>query len=233
MPGLTWIDIAALAWFLLCAGGYSYATRYGTLAKGGLVGAINEQRKNWMANMAERDNRMVDVQVLAALARGNAFFASTAVFVTGALAALFGTVEELHALATKFPFLRQTTVFMWQLKVLFLMSVFILAFFQIRLGVPLSPLHRHPDSRDANRLGREQETMLGPCVARRGSRRHRRSTRQCRLEILLFRHSRPWMVHSSDRFHADDPVGGRRYLPARIPLPGIQNIEFVCGFMRA
>lgn len=130
MPGLTFIDIAALAWFLLCAGGYSYATRYGTLSKGGLVGAVNEQRKSWMAVMAVRENRMVDVQVLAALARGIAFFASTAVFVTGALAALFGTVEELHALATKFPFLRQTTVFMWQLKVLFLMTVFILAFFK-------------------------------------------------------------------------------------------------------
>lgn len=138
MPGLTITDIAALAWFFLCVGGYGFATRYGMLSRGGLVRAINEQRKAWMTNMAERENRMVDVQVLANLSRGNAFFASTAVFVTGALAALFGTVEELHALATKFPFLRQTTVFMWQLKVLFLMSVFILAFFKFAWAFRLS-----------------------------------------------------------------------------------------------
>ncbi len=138
MPGLTLTDIAALAWFVLCVGGYGYATRYGTLANDGLVRAINEQRKRWMINMAERENRMVDVQVLANLSRGNAFFASTAVFVAGALAALFGTVEELQALATKFPFLRQTTVFMWQLKVLFLMTVFILAFFKFAWAFRLS-----------------------------------------------------------------------------------------------
>ncbi|MDH3581134.1 MAG: DUF599 family protein, partial [Hyphomicrobiales bacterium] len=87
MPGLMITDVAALAWFVLCAGGYGLTTRYGMLANGGLVRAINEQRKLWMANMAARDNRVVDVQVVANLARGNAFFASTAVFVTGALAA--------------------------------------------------------------------------------------------------------------------------------------------------
>jgi uncharacterized membrane protein len=138
MPGLTIVDIAALVWFLLCAGGYGYITRHGRLAENGIVGAINEHRKSWMATMALRENRMVDVQVLAALARGNAFFASTAVFVTGALAALFGTVEELQALAAKFPFLRQTTVFMWQLKVLFLMGVFITAFFKYAWAYRLS-----------------------------------------------------------------------------------------------
>lgn len=138
MPGLMFTDVAALAWFVLCAGGYGYTTRYGVLANGGLVRAINEQRKLWMANMAARDNRVVDVQIVANLARGNAFFASTAVFVTGALAALFGTVEEIQSLATKFPFLRQTTVFMWQLKILFLMSVFILAFFKFAWAFRLS-----------------------------------------------------------------------------------------------
>ena len=101
MPGLTVADIVALVWFFVCAGGYGYATRYGPLANDGLVRAINKQRKCWMLNMAARDNRIVDVQILANLSRGNAFFASTAVFVTGALAALFGTVEELQILAAE------------------------------------------------------------------------------------------------------------------------------------
>lgn len=138
MPGLTIADIAAVLWFFLLAGGYSWATNKGPLSKGGLVRAINQQRAEWMANMAARENRMVDIQVLANLSRGNAFFASTSVFVTGALAALFGNVEELQILATKFPFLRQTTVFMWQLKVLFLMGVFIFAFFKFAWAYRLS-----------------------------------------------------------------------------------------------
>ena len=77
-------------------------------------------------------------RVLANLGRGNSFFASTSVLVTGALAALFGSVEELQLLATKLPFLRQTTVFMWQMKTLFLMGVFIYAFFKFAWAYRLS-----------------------------------------------------------------------------------------------
>ncbi len=138
MPGLTIPDIFALIWFFILASGYSYATNKGPLSKGGIVHAINQKREDWMVNMAFRENRMVDVQVLANLSRGNAFFASTSVFVTGAFAALFGNVEELQILATKFPFLRQTTVFMWQFKVLFLMSIFIFAFFKFAWAYRLS-----------------------------------------------------------------------------------------------
>ena len=138
MPGLTITDIIAIAWFFLFAAGYSYATQHGPLAKSGLVQAIDRQRVLWMANMAVRENRMVDVQVLANLSRGNAFFASTSVFVTGAFAALFGNVEELQILAAKFPLLRHTTVFMWQFKVLFLMGIFIYAFFKFAWAYRLS-----------------------------------------------------------------------------------------------
>jgi len=138
MPGLTFADIAALIWFVLCVGGYSYATHYGILADKGLVRAISEQRKRWMANMAVRENRMVDVQILATLSRGNAFFASTTIFVTGALAALFGSVEDLHILANKVPFLHETTLFMWQIKVIFLMGIFVMAFFKFAWAFRLS-----------------------------------------------------------------------------------------------
>ena len=138
ISGLTIFDIAALVWFFLLTAGYSYATRRGPLAKSGIVHAIDRRLAEWMSNMAERENRMVDVQILATLSRGNAFFASTSVFVTGALAALFGNVEELQLLAAKFPFLRQTTVIMWQFKVLFLMGIFIFAFFKFAWAYRLS-----------------------------------------------------------------------------------------------
>ena len=130
MSGVTILDIVAVAWFFLMTIGYAFATNKGFLSHGGIVQAINQRREEWMANMAMRDNRMVDIQVLANLARGNSFFASTSVLVTGALAALFGSVVELQLLAAKFPFLRQTTVFMWQMKTLFLMGIFIYAFFK-------------------------------------------------------------------------------------------------------
>lgn len=138
MPGLTSIDVAAFVWFFICVFGYAWATHHGRLAHGGLILAINRQRAEWMENMAQRDNRMVDIQVLGTLSRGNAFFASTAVIVTGALAAVFTSVEELQALTAKFPFLRQTTVFMWQVKVIFLIGIFVFAFFKFAWAFRLS-----------------------------------------------------------------------------------------------
>lgn len=138
MSGVTILDIVAVAWFFLMTIGYAFATNKGFLSHGGIVQAINQRREEWMANMAMRDNRMVDIQVLANLARGNSFFASTSVLVTGALAALFGSVVELQLLAAKFPFLRQTTVFMWQMKTLFLMGIFIYAFFKFAWAYRLS-----------------------------------------------------------------------------------------------
>lgn len=138
MSGLTVLDVVAVFWFFLLTCGYGYATNTGSLAGRGIVRAINQRREEWMSNMAQRDNRMVDIQVLANLARGNSFFASTSVLITGALAALFGSVEELQLLAAKFPFLRVTTVFMWQLKTLFLMGIFIYAFFKFAWAYRLS-----------------------------------------------------------------------------------------------
>lgn len=138
MSGLTIVDIAALIWFFLLTTGYSYATSHGKLAQSGIVHAINRRRVEWMTIMAMRENRMLDVQVVANLSRGNAFFASTSLFITGALAALFGNVEELQLMAAKYPFLLQTTVFMWQLKVLFQMGIFIFAFFKFAWAYRLS-----------------------------------------------------------------------------------------------
>lgn len=138
MPGLTFFDVLALFWFFLLTFGYGYATNKGPLSDTGLVRAINQRRIEWMSNMATRENRMVDIQVLANLSRGTSFFASTSVLVTGALAALFGHVEELQTLAAKLPILRHTTVFMWQLKTLFLMGIFIYAFFKFAWAYRLS-----------------------------------------------------------------------------------------------
>ncbi|MEC9368914.1 MAG: DUF599 family protein [Pseudomonadota bacterium] len=137
MFGLTPADALALGWFALLVGGYSYATRYGALARRGLVAAISAQRYAWMKGMADRNNRMVDIQVLNNLSRGNGFFASTSVLVTGAFAALFGAYD-IQALLDRIPLLHASTPFVWQLKVLFEMSIFVFAFFKFAWAFRLS-----------------------------------------------------------------------------------------------
>ncbi|MGE0612598.1 MAG: DUF599 domain-containing protein [Hyphomicrobiales bacterium] len=137
MAGLTAADIAAILWFLTLVCGYSWATRFGPLSGTGIVAAISAQRFEWMRGMADRDNRMVDVQVLNNLSRGNGFFASTSVLVTGAFAALFGAYD-IQALLDRIPLLHASTPFVWQLKVLFEMSIFVFAFFKFAWAFRLS-----------------------------------------------------------------------------------------------
>lgn len=137
MGGLTFADIAAFVWFLVLVGGYSWATRYGPLSRSGIVTAISAQRFEWMKGMADRENRMVDVQVLNNLSRGNGFFASTSVLVTGAFAALFGAYD-IQAMLERIPLLHASTPFVWQLKVLFEMSIFVFAFFKFAWAFRLS-----------------------------------------------------------------------------------------------
>ena len=138
MTDLTTADLIAIAWFFACVFGYSLATRYGPLANTGLVRATNMRRLDWMQNMARRENRMVDVQVIAALSRGNGFFASTAILVTGALAALFGVADHVQTILRDFPYLAPMTRAVWEIKVIFLMAIFIYAFFKFAWAFRLS-----------------------------------------------------------------------------------------------
>src|SRR6478672_8156936 len=45
--------------------------------------AMNDYRLVWMRRMLDRDARMVDMQVMATLVNGTAFFATTALFAIG------------------------------------------------------------------------------------------------------------------------------------------------------
>jgi uncharacterized membrane protein len=80
--------------------------------------------------MLDREMRMVDMQVMAALQNGTAFFASTSLFaIGGALTILRSTDEMLHVVAT-LPIGIQTTRTLWEIKAIGLAVVFVYAFFK-------------------------------------------------------------------------------------------------------
>lgn len=71
------MDLAAIAYFFLAIGIYRLIGGRRTLVARSLAGAIQQQRLQWMLNMARRENRMLDAIQLGSLGQGNAFFAST------------------------------------------------------------------------------------------------------------------------------------------------------------
>jgi uncharacterized membrane protein len=135
---MTPLDLAALAYFLLATGIYRLISGRRGLEARSLVGAIQAQRVRWMLAMAKRDNRMLDAILLGSLSQGNAFFASTSAIAVGGLAATLGTAEKLQAILDKLPLVAPATPFVWEVKQLLIMGIFIYAFFKFAWAFRLS-----------------------------------------------------------------------------------------------
>lgn len=141
MTDHSWIfslDALAFAWLLICWAGYSCVTKYTDWGRGGLVGRLDQQRMLWMQEMALRELRMVDAQLLNAIASGNAFFASTSVFVVAGLVAALGTVGNVLHFLKPIPFLSDLSILEVELKVGLMIAIFIYAFFKFAWAYRLS-----------------------------------------------------------------------------------------------
>jgi uncharacterized membrane protein len=132
------LDVAALVYFLLAIGIYRLISGRRALEARSLTGAIQTQRVRWMLNMARRENRMLDAILLTSLGQGNAFFASTSAIAVGGLAATIGTGEKLQAILGRLPYVAATTPFVWEVKQLLIMAIFIYAFFKFAWAFRIS-----------------------------------------------------------------------------------------------
>jgi uncharacterized membrane protein len=122
-------DLLAPAWFLLCWVGYTYYAD-GERGQRNLTRVMHVYRSIWARQMLERDNRMVDTQIIANLMRSTSFFASTTMFIIAGLIAVLGARERAMAVLAELPFAVQSSTLLWDLKVLLLIVLFVYAFFK-------------------------------------------------------------------------------------------------------
>lgn len=132
------LDIVAFLTFVILIGGYGMVTRWPSLQARSIVGAVQRQRMRWMQNMAVRDSRIVDAQLLASLSQGNAFFASTSAIGIGGLAAMMGSGEKVQGLFERLPYAAKSSPVVWEMKLILLISIFIYAFFKFAWAFRLS-----------------------------------------------------------------------------------------------
>ena len=85
--------------------------------------------------MVERDNRMLDVNVMRNLTRSSQFFASTTMLILGALVALMGYAEKAAGVLAELPFTQQVSERVWELKILLLVLIFVYAFFKFSWSI--------------------------------------------------------------------------------------------------
>jgi uncharacterized membrane protein len=129
MPFST-IDLIALAWFVAAWTIYAVMLEYVPLTKEGLNARMNHYREVWMRRMLARDMRMVDMQIMAALQNGTAFFASTSLIALGGTLTLLRSTEEILNVMATLPGGLPTTRTLWEMKTIGLAVIFVYAFFK-------------------------------------------------------------------------------------------------------
>lgn len=72
-------------------------------------------RREWMQNMAERDNRIFDAQIMNGLRQGTSFFASATMIAIGGLFAMIGNADQFVGVANDLTLSKDPTV-VWEIK---------------------------------------------------------------------------------------------------------------------
>lgn len=125
----TW-DIIALLWLVASWVGYASFARYNSHSHASIIGVMNLYRNEWMKQMLQRENRMVDATILGNLLRSIAFFASTSVFIIAGLLSLLNHRDAAESLLSAVPLASESNHHSWELRILILTIIFVYAFFK-------------------------------------------------------------------------------------------------------
>lgn len=165
------LDLVAIAWFAIALVGYQLLADYGPVSGRAIAWAMQHQRVAWMLNMSRRDNRTVDAILLGGLSQGNAFFASTSAIAIGGLSAILASGDKAQALLERIPYVAHSPAYLWELKIILLMAVFVYAFFKFAWAFRLShytaimigatPLDNDPDEALRTEHARGTAELLG------------------------------------------------------------------------
>ena len=78
-----WVDILAVGFFVLEWTVYAITLEHTAYGADSLSARMHVYREIWIRRLLEREARMVDMQVMASLQNGTAFFASTSLLAVG------------------------------------------------------------------------------------------------------------------------------------------------------
>lgn len=135
MPKIPLIDWFVLAWFVSCWAGYTYFAQRKSGKTASLVVAMRIYRREWFKHMLGHENRIGDIAALNSLLTGATFFASTSLLILGGLVAMLGTTERVIEVVADLPFARRDSEFVWLIKIILLIVIFVYAFFKFTWSI--------------------------------------------------------------------------------------------------
>lgn len=123
-------DLIALLFFIASWVGYSLYADILHIRHDSLMDRMHEYREAWAKQMLTREMRMVDIQIVQVLVQNVSFFASATILIVGGLVAVLGAGDKAQQVVEEIPFAAQSTRFLWDIKVVLLIVIFIYAFFK-------------------------------------------------------------------------------------------------------
>lgn len=124
-----WLNLAALCWFLVCWVGYTrYAWHRGRDTPC-LASVLHLYRKDWMARLLLREQRIADASLISNLERNTSFFASSTLLILAGLITVMGATDQAQSLLRDLPFVAPVSREISEMKLLVMLGVFVYAFF--------------------------------------------------------------------------------------------------------
>ncbi len=130
LPHLATVDWLALAVFFACWAGYAWFSEHSRWGEGGLVRTSQNYRLLWAQRMLEREIRVADSTLIGNLVTSVSFYANTTIYIIAGLFAVLGTLDKVVSVTADFPFAREVTRDLLELKLLLLFGVFVVAYFK-------------------------------------------------------------------------------------------------------
>ena len=124
------VDILAVGFFAVEWLVYAVTLEQSAYGRNSLSARMNVYREIWVRRMLDREARMVDMQIMASLQNGTAFFASTSLIAVGGGLALLRATNDALIVLSKLPVDLSPSPALWEMKCVGLILIFIYTFFK-------------------------------------------------------------------------------------------------------
>jgi uncharacterized membrane protein len=124
------VDILAVGFFILEWTVYAVTLEHSAYGRDSLSARMHGYREVWIRRLLDRQARMVDMQIMASLQNGTAFFASTSLLAIGGALALLRSTNEALAVLRELPIDLSPSPALWEIKCVGLVLIFVYAFFK-------------------------------------------------------------------------------------------------------
>lgn len=124
------VDVFAVGFFILEWTVYAITLEHTAYGRDSLSARMNIYREIWVRRILDREARMVDMQIMASLQNGTAFFATTTLFAIGGSLALLRATNEVLPMLEKLPLGLSSSPELWEIKCVGITLIFVYAFFK-------------------------------------------------------------------------------------------------------